>query len=480
MTNLLALCLVLSTLLAAEVWSPSPAMTTHNTAVASEGEVIVKDGHHVVVVEYDRDGKTNTRVSISPPSADQGEEKENEVEMGTSMFRNVKEKAKETASYLPHVGQGISQPVMTDEARDHHATAGEVICDAFGKCRQKIASVVGRAKDRTVDSVGETASDVREAAAHKAHDVKETVTHAARDVEDTVADQAQYAKGRVTEKAHDAKEGVAHKAHDAKESVADKAHDAKESVAQKAHDAKEKVREKAHDVKETVAQKAHESKERAKDRVTEKAQELKETATHKSKNAWERVKNGAREFGSATAATLSPTKVASIVGLTGIAAAFGTSVWVTFVSSYVLASVLGRQQFGVVQSKLYPVYFKATSVGILVGLFGHVLSRRRKLLTDATEMWQGVNLLSSFFMIEANKSFVEPRATKAMFERMKAEKEEGRGGERTSEQELRRKLEQLSERLSKLNTYSSWLNILTLMSLTWHFVYLGQRLGAAC
>lgn len=67
-----------------------------------------------------------------------------------------------------------------------------------------------------------------------------------------------------------------------------------------------------------------------------------------------------------------------------------------------------------------------------------------------------------------------------MFERMKAEKEEGKGGERTSEQVVRRKLEKLSERLSKLNTYSSWLNILTLMSLTWHFVYLGQRLGAAC
>ena len=71
-----------------------------------------------------------------------------------------------------------------------------------------------------------------------------------------------------------------------------------------------------------------------------------------------------------------------------------------------------------------------------------------------------------------------------MFERMKAEKEEGRGGggggERTSEQEVRRKLEKLSERLSKLNTYSSWLNIMMLMSLTWHFVYLGQRLGAAC
>ncbi|XP_019085616.1 PREDICTED: uncharacterized protein LOC104715813 [Camelina sativa] len=259
---------------------------------------------------------------------------------------------------------------------------------------QKIASVVGRAKDRTADTVGETASDVEDAVGRKAHDMKKTVTHAARDVEDTVADKARYVK--------------------------------------------EKVRDKAHDVKETVAQKAHESKERAKDRVRGKAHELKETVAHKSQDAWERVKNGVREFGSAAVGALSPTKVASVVGLTAIAAAFGTCVWVTFVSSYVLASVLGRQQFGVVQSKLYPVYFKATSVGILVGLLGHVLSRRRKLLTDATEMWQGVNLLSSFFMIEANKSFVEPRATKAMFERMKAEKEEGRGGERTtSEQELR-------------------------------------------
>ncbi|KAH0938375.1 hypothetical protein HID58_005836, partial [Brassica napus] len=462
MTNLLALCLVFSTLFAAEVWSPSPAVTTQQTVV-SEDDVIVKDGHRVVVVEYDRDGKTNTRVSISPPSADEGEQKQ-EVEKETTLFRHAKEKAKETASYFPNVGQGISQPVVTEEARDHHATAGEVICDAFGKCRQKIASVVGRAKDRAsdrVDDVGEKISDAGDAAAGKAYDVKETVARGARDIEETVTDKAGYAKEKVGETAHDVKEGMAHKA----------------------HDVRDKVTKKAHNVKETMAHKAHESKERVKDEVRDKAHELKEKAAHKSHNAWERVKLAARGLGSATAKALSPTKVASVVGLTAIAAAFGTSVWVTFVSSYVLASVLGRQQFGVVQSKLYPVYFKATSVGILVGLLGHVLSRRRKLLTDATEMWQGVNLLSAFFMIEANKSFVEPRATKAMFERMKAEKEEGRGGgggERTSEQEVRRKLEKLSERLSKLNTYSSWLNIMMLMSLTWHFVYLGQRLGAAC
>ena len=391
MTNLLALCLVFSTLFAAEVWSPSPAVTTQQTVV-SEDDVIVKDGHRVVVVEYDRDGKTNTRVSISPPSADEGEQKQ-EVEKETTLFRHAKEKAKETASYFPNVGQGISQPVVTEEARDHHSTAGEVICDAFGKCRQKIASVVGRAKDRAsdrVDDVGEKISDAGDAAAGKAYDVKETVARGARDIEETVTDKAGYAKEKVGETAHDVKEGMAHKV----------------------HDVRDKVTKKAHNVKETMAHKAHESKERVKDEVRDKARELKEKAAHKSHNAWERVKLAARGLGSATAKALSPTKVASVVGLTAIAAAFGTSVWVTFVSSYVLASVLGRQQFGVVQSKLYPVYFKATSVGILVGLLGHVLSRRRKLLTDATEMWQGVNLLSAFFMIEANKSFVEPRATK--------------------------------------------------------------------
>lgn len=103
-----------------------------------------------------------------------------------------------------------------------------------------------------------------------------------------------------------------------------------------------------------------------------------------------------------------------------------------------------------------------------------------------------------------------------MFERMKVEKEEGRGRESiltetsraterehptttdptatttttgeaptpvtesTGEEQVRSKIRRLSERLKKLNTYSSILNILTLMSLSWHLVYLGQRLQKVC
>lgn len=42
----------------------------------SEGDVIGKDGHRVVVVEYDGDGKTNTRVLILPLGKGQEGEEE--------------------------------------------------------------------------------------------------------------------------------------------------------------------------------------------------------------------------------------------------------------------------------------------------------------------------------------------------------------------------------------------------------------------
>ncbi|XP_056844681.1 LOW QUALITY PROTEIN: uncharacterized protein LOC108812537 [Raphanus sativus] len=210
----------------------------------------------------------------------------------------------------------------------------------------------------------------------------------------------------------------------------------------------------------------------------------------KSQNVFEKAKL-------AVTASLNVTKIGSVVSVIGIAAAYGMCVWVTIVSKYLLTSVLGRHRLVVAQSKVHSVYFKAIFVGILVGLLGHVISRRRKVLTDAVEMWQAVNLLSSIFMVEANASFVEPRAIKAMIERIKVEKEEGRGldileshsceGEsltcgkkvidKMDEDAVNRRLKKLNERLRRLNAYSSRLNLLNLMSLTWHFVYLSHRLS---
>lgn len=82
-----------------------------------------------------------------------------------------------------------------------------------------------------------------------------------------------------------------------------------------------------------------------------------------------------------------------------------------------------------------------------------------------------------------------------MLEKMKKDKEEGSGKEArvvepvgkaettgrgsTSEEAVARsEISHLSRTLERLNSYSSFLNALTLVSLTWHLVYLGQRLNA--
>ncbi|KAL0699877.1 hypothetical protein Bca4012_055999 [Brassica carinata] len=300
MTKLLALlCLVVSALL------------TVGHCTESEGEAIVKDSHRFVVVEYDADGKTNTRVLISPPERGQ-ENRRDELEL----FRNVKKKVEETASSLPVIGQ-------VAEERLPHASPGELICDAIGKCKHKMTSVLGRVEDPT------------------AQITKEMVARAARDMKETMAHEPHYAE------------------------------------------------QKARETRRTMS----------------------ETAT---KNVLEKAKLAVRQLRTAVTAALKLTKIGSVVSLIGVAAAYGMCMWVTVVSKHLLASVLGRHRFGVAHSKVYSVYFKAIFVGILVGLLGHVISQRRKVLTDAMEMWQAVNLLYSLFMVELNASFVEPRAIKVI------------------------------------------------------------------
>ncbi|MBA0816152.1 hypothetical protein Gohar_000845, partial [Gossypium harknessii] len=50
--------------------------------------------------------------------------------------------------------------------------------------------------------------------------------------------------------------------------------------------------------------------------------------------------------------------VMSIANLLGLATTYGMSVWVTLIFSYILVEQLPRQQFGVMQSKIYPIYFR--------------------------------------------------------------------------------------------------------------------------
>ncbi|XP_039041862.1 transmembrane protein 205-like [Hibiscus syriacus] len=184
--------------------------------------------------------------------------------------------------------------------------------------------------------------------------------------------------------------------------------------------------------------------------------------------------------------------VMGIANLLGLASAYGMCVWVTFISSTVLAEVLPRQQFGAVQSKIHPVYSKAMGFSVGLALLGHLLGQGKTLFSSNTEMIQAFNLLSSFFLVLVNALYLEPKATKVMLERMRIEKEDRRGREsfvveesRASEAAMKSMespssaatIGRLNERLKKLKAKSSLLNVLTLIALTWHLVYLAHRLS---
>lgn len=88
---------------------------------------------------------------------------------------------------------------------------------------------------------------------------------------------------------------------------------------------------------------------------------------------------------------------------------------------------LPRPQFGMVQSKVYPVYFRLLAYSVMVALAGHLYGQRNNLLSKTAGMAEVYSLLWTFSMILFNLLYLEPRVTKVMFWRMKMGKEEGRG-----------------------------------------------------
>lgn len=335
MTNLFALCVIVTSLTAAGLWSPSPASKQDH-----EQDVIVKEGHRVVVVEYGDQGRQSTKVSISP----EPESKPN-----------------------PLHNPSASQDSETERHRSR-----DLICDAFGKCKHKIANAVGKAKVM----VSETAQDVGEA----------------------VADAFDVAKDTVSEKSHRVKESV-EKAREGANGFVEKT---KDTVSGKVHDLKEGAKENANEVKGRGEGVVEDSERQTAEKIKAGGNKLMVILGRGVKL----VKGSVRYLGSAE----SLRSVMGVLSLLGFAMALGMGVWTTFISSYVLAIALPRQQLGVVQSKIYPVYFRAMASSIGMALLGHLFSHSNT-YTKA-QVVQGYVLLAALLMTFANYIYMEPQATK--------------------------------------------------------------------
>jgi len=367
MMNLLALSLVVTSLAAAGVWSPSPEKQKHGV------DVIAKEVHRTIVVEYDEDGQPITKVSISP------EEQQHANNM-------AKEKKIEEASSV-------------NGGRESHVFPKELICDAFGKCKHRVASTMGKAKERVSEAAHEAIGKKEE----MAHEVGEAASHALGKAKETVSQKAHEAIGETKERTHEVGEAAGHALGKAKETVSQKAHEVEERAKESVEAAMGKVKEE----KDIIAM-----------NVSDKAEKAKEEAVKKAKEASDKVRRGilgrGRQVGHDAMKYVTSAEAMGVVNLLGFATAYGMCMWVTFISSYVLAAVMPRQQFGIVQSKIYPVYFRAMACSIAMALLGLVLGNGRRMFSSTVAMLQGCNLLASLLMVFLNALYLEPRATKVL------------------------------------------------------------------
>ncbi|KAH7671132.1 FAD-binding type PCMH subdomain 1-containing protein [Dioscorea alata] len=290
--------------------------------------------------------------------------------------------------------------------------------------------------------------------------------------------------------------------------------DTKEAVESLVHKGKEKVEQTKNTLKNTAENAMHEGKKRMEEKAgnfihkaeTKMIEETKNVGEEMKKDAIEIVRRSKRLVCNVCSYVVTPEtvkKVAKVVHLFGFSMAYGAGVWVTFVSSYLLSRALPRQQFAVVQSRIYPVYFRVVAGDVVVVLIAHLVENGWK---NRVERLQGCCLFVVLVLVLVNMLFFEPKATKVMLERMKMEREEGRGrdiddtvsepiltsspptaattrlspGVVRTEEVMKSRMTYLTKRLKKLNTYSSLLNVIGLMVLTFHLVHLASHEHLTC
>ncbi|KAK1386871.1 hypothetical protein POM88_015049 [Heracleum sosnowskyi] len=483
MMNGVALFLILTSLVSGSFVSP-PDENNPNP------NVIIKEGHQFVVVEYDQEGQDgNTKVSISP------------------QYHQTENSKEETST--KRVG------------------ARELVCDAFGKCKHRIADALGKVEDQTKEEVSKGVDKAKEVAGEGHNKLKDAIQNVkeseivkkpTRTMEDIgrnmemkdVMDEGKSKVKDVYEKVKqvDVVDTPKRVAEDVERNVSKVMEFVQRVVKGGASKLKEEGKENANRLGEMV--------EKVADGTKDSGHRMRETAKRAGDLASDGLKGGAhmvREM--AEKSTIKTHKsltrslkdilysggINSMVGvlhLLGFSVAFGMSMWVTFASSYILRDALPRQQFGMLQSKVYPVYFKVQACSIGVALIAHLYGR--KFLLNRWEVINVTNIVISVLLSLVNLRYLEPRATQVMFQRVKLEKDAGRGRvtsrltsgiaddagdepvtattERQEEVQPETETCALSEKLRTWNRLSSYVNVMTLMSLSLHLVYLGQKIQA--
>ncbi|XP_021027654.1 transmembrane protein 205 isoform X1 [Mus caroli] len=123
-----------------------------------------------------------------------------------------------------------------------------------------------------------------------------------------------------------------------------------------------------------------------------------------------------------------PGSLIKVIHLLVLSGAWGMQVWVTFVSGFLLFRSLPRHTFGLVQSKVFPVYFHVSLGCAFINLC--ILAPQRAWIhLTLWEVSQLSLLLLSLTLATINARWLEARTTAVMWALQSIEKERGLGTE---------------------------------------------------
>nr|XP_040046898.1 transmembrane protein 205 isoform X2 [Gasterosteus aculeatus aculeatus] len=121
-----------------------------------------------------------------------------------------------------------------------------------------------------------------------------------------------------------------------------------------------------------------------------------------------------------------PADLVKVLHLLVLSFCWGMQVWVSFIAGIVLVRQVSRHTFGLVQSKLFPVYFYCLLGSNVVSLAVHAVYHPCDLLD-----WHGSLQMLLYFaaLLTAglNARWLGPAATAVMFQMREVEKEHGLG-----------------------------------------------------
>lgn len=121
-----------------------------------------------------------------------------------------------------------------------------------------------------------------------------------------------------------------------------------------------------------------------------------------------------------------PTDLVKVLHLLVLSFTWGMQLWVSFIAGFALVKQVSRHTFGLVQSKLFPVYFHCLLGSNFVSLAIYAVYHPRELL-DTHETIQMLLYFVALIMAGLNAQWFGPSGTEVMFQMWEVEKEHGLG-----------------------------------------------------